>query len=139
MLFDRAGAIAAVAQKEHRQIYPRPGWVEHDAEEIWANVAEVTAGAQDLFGTHQGSSGAGQGQWQLRPHLAGQAGGDERPGESVRPAIAAAARLNERGITTAAGGAWQSVECAPAWLATRAPLTRLQCGTGERKFALARP
>ncbi len=39
MLFDAAGAVAAVAQKEHRQIYPRPGWVEHDAEEIWANVA----------------------------------------------------------------------------------------------------
>ncbi|HEX3405925.1 MAG TPA: FGGY family carbohydrate kinase, partial [Caulobacteraceae bacterium] len=45
MLFDQAGAVVAVAQKEHRQIYPRPGWVEHDAEEIWANVAEVTAGA----------------------------------------------------------------------------------------------
>ena len=45
MLFDAAGAVAAVAQKEHRQIYPRPGWVEHDAEEIWANVEEVTAGA----------------------------------------------------------------------------------------------
>src|SRR5579871_854831 len=45
MLFDAAGAIAAVAQKEHRQIYPRPGWVEHDPEEIWANVQEVVAGA----------------------------------------------------------------------------------------------
>ncbi len=45
MLFDAAGAIAAVAQKEHRQIFPRPGWVEHDAEEIWANVEAVVAGA----------------------------------------------------------------------------------------------
>jgi len=45
MLFDAAGAIVAVAQKEHRQIYPRPGWVEHDPLEIWANVQEVTAGA----------------------------------------------------------------------------------------------
>ncbi|HWF77892.1 MAG TPA: glycerol kinase GlpK [Caulobacteraceae bacterium] len=45
MLFDETGAVVAAAQKEHRQIYPRPGWVEHDAEEIWANVAEVTAGA----------------------------------------------------------------------------------------------
>jgi glycerol kinase len=45
MLFDHGGAVAAVAQKEHRQIYPRPGWVEHDAEEIWANVETVTAGA----------------------------------------------------------------------------------------------
>jgi glycerol kinase len=45
MLFDHAGAVAAVAQKEHRQIYPRPGWVEHDALEIWANVEAVVAGA----------------------------------------------------------------------------------------------
>jgi glycerol kinase len=45
ILFDQAGAIAAMAQKEHRQIFPRPGWVEHDAEEIWANVQEVAAEA----------------------------------------------------------------------------------------------
>jgi glycerol kinase len=45
MLFDAAGAVVAVAQKEHRQIYPRPGWVEHDPEEIWGNVQEVVAGA----------------------------------------------------------------------------------------------
>ena len=45
MLFDSAGSIVASDQKEHRQIYPRPGWVEHDAEEIWANVQSVTAGA----------------------------------------------------------------------------------------------
>jgi glycerol kinase len=45
MLFDAAGAAVAVAQKEHRQIYPRPGWVEHDPGEIWANVQEVVAGA----------------------------------------------------------------------------------------------
>ncbi len=45
IVFDAAGAIAAVEQKEHRQIFPRPGWVEHDAEQIWANVAEVVAGA----------------------------------------------------------------------------------------------
>ena len=45
MLFDAAGAIVAVAQKEHRQIYPRPGWVEHDADEIWGNVQAVIAGA----------------------------------------------------------------------------------------------
>ncbi len=38
IIFDAGGQIAASAQKEHRQIYPRPGWVEHDAEEIWTNV-----------------------------------------------------------------------------------------------------
>jgi glycerol kinase len=45
MVFDRAGTIVAVAQREHRQIFPRPGWVEHDAEEIWANVEQVVAEA----------------------------------------------------------------------------------------------
>ena len=33
-----SGAIVAVAQKEHAQIYPQPGWVEHDAVEIWRNT-----------------------------------------------------------------------------------------------------
>ncbi len=45
IVFDSAGAIAAVWQKEHRQIYPRPGWVEHDAEEIWTNVHDCVHGA----------------------------------------------------------------------------------------------
>jgi glycerol kinase len=45
ILFDAAGAIVAVDQKEHRQIFPQPGWVEHDAEEIWTNVQSVIAGA----------------------------------------------------------------------------------------------
>jgi glycerol kinase len=45
IVFDRDGGIVAVDQREHRQIFPRPGWVEHDAEEIWANVQAVVAGA----------------------------------------------------------------------------------------------
>ena len=36
IVFDRQGAVRALAQKEFRQIFPKPGWVEHDAEEIWA-------------------------------------------------------------------------------------------------------
>jgi len=50
IIFDHDGAIAAVVQKEHRQIFPRPGWVEHDAEEIWANVQEVVAGSLGKLG-----------------------------------------------------------------------------------------
>lgn len=38
ILFDRDGSVVSVDQREHRQIFPRPGWVEHDAEEIWTNV-----------------------------------------------------------------------------------------------------
>lgn len=45
IVFDRDGRIVAVDQKEHEQIFPKPGWVEHDAAEIWANVQEVVAGA----------------------------------------------------------------------------------------------
>jgi len=41
LLFDERGRIVSVAQKEHRQIYPKPGWVEHDPVEIWQNVLEV--------------------------------------------------------------------------------------------------
>jgi glycerol kinase len=41
MVFDRRARIVSVAQKEHRHYFPRPGWVEHDPEEIWRNVLEV--------------------------------------------------------------------------------------------------
>ncbi len=45
MIFDHAGAVVAIDQKEHEQIYPKPGWVEHDANEIWARSQEVIRGA----------------------------------------------------------------------------------------------
>ncbi|MDT0305948.1 glycerol kinase GlpK [Streptomyces sp. DSM 44917] len=45
IVFDRDGRIVSVDQKEHEQIFPKPGWVEHDAAEIWTNVQEVVAGA----------------------------------------------------------------------------------------------
>lgn len=41
ILFDKSGAIIGVAQKEFTQIYPKPGWVEHNAEEIWESQLEV--------------------------------------------------------------------------------------------------
>ncbi len=41
VLFDASGAVIDRASREHRQIYPQPGWVEHDAEEIWQNVLAV--------------------------------------------------------------------------------------------------
>ena len=41
MVFDQQGAVVAVAQREHEQIYPKPGWVEHDAAEIWRNTEAV--------------------------------------------------------------------------------------------------
>jgi glycerol kinase len=41
MLFDHGGSIVVSAQREHRQIYPQPGWVEHDPLEIWQRTKEV--------------------------------------------------------------------------------------------------
>jgi glycerol kinase len=45
IVFDQAGKIICAAQKEHEQIYPRPGWVEHAPEEIWRRTQEVIAQA----------------------------------------------------------------------------------------------
>ena len=45
IIFDHAGKIVAVDQKEHRQIYPKPGWVEHDPIEIWERTQGVMNGA----------------------------------------------------------------------------------------------
>ncbi|MBV9193744.1 MAG: glycerol kinase GlpK [Solirubrobacterales bacterium] len=58
MVFDQSGGVVAVAQKEHEQIYPKPGWVEHDPKEIWARCQEVLdealekagAGTEDISG-----------------------------------------------------------------------------------------
>jgi glycerol kinase len=45
LLFNRAGRMIAVAQREHRQHYPRPGRVEHDVEEIWRNLVSIVPAA----------------------------------------------------------------------------------------------
>jgi glycerol kinase len=47
MIFDQGGNAVAVDQKEHQQIYPKPGWVEHDPLEIWVRTQEVIQGASD--------------------------------------------------------------------------------------------
>ncbi len=43
IIFNASGKIIAIAQKEFKQFYPQPGWVEHDPEEIWSSQASVTA------------------------------------------------------------------------------------------------
>ncbi|WP_237047940.1 glycerol kinase GlpK [Lentzea guizhouensis] len=45
IVFDPSGGIVSVAQREHRQIFPKPSWVEHDATEIWTNVQSVVRDA----------------------------------------------------------------------------------------------
>ncbi|MDP5139031.1 MAG: glycerol kinase GlpK [Spirosomaceae bacterium] len=46
IIFDKKGNIVSVGQKEHEQIYPKPGWVEHNPDEIWHNTLEVIASAR---------------------------------------------------------------------------------------------
>ena len=45
MLFDARGQVVAYDQREHRQIFPRQGWVEHDPDEIWERTREVIGAA----------------------------------------------------------------------------------------------
>src|SRR6478672_11386060 len=55
MVFDRGGRVVAVDQLEHRQVFPRAGWVEHDPMEIWQNTRAVVGGAlgkANLNATH---------------------------------------------------------------------------------------
>ena len=47
VLFDEAGNICSMAQKEFRQFFPNPGWVEHDANEIWSTQLGVAVEAMN--------------------------------------------------------------------------------------------
>ena len=50
IVFDRQGNIVALDQKEHKQFYPAPGWVEHDPMEIWNNTREVIQNSMRISG-----------------------------------------------------------------------------------------
>ena len=50
IIFNHGGEVVAVHQKEHKQIYPKPGWVEHDPLEIWVKTHEVMKGALEKGG-----------------------------------------------------------------------------------------
>ena len=50
IVFDRSGKIVSCRQEEHQQIYPKPGWVEHDPEEIWQRTASVITTAMQAAG-----------------------------------------------------------------------------------------
>jgi glycerol kinase len=58
MIFDHGGTVVGVDQKEHEQIFPKPGWVEHDANEIWTRSQEVMAGALEKTGLQAGDLAA---------------------------------------------------------------------------------
>jgi glycerol kinase len=54
MIFDHGGRVVSIAQKEHEQIYPKAGWVEHDPAEVWARTGEVVAEALSSAGIDKG-------------------------------------------------------------------------------------
>src|SRR4051794_8283977 len=58
MVFDHGGQVVSVAQKEHEQIYPKPGWVEHDVNEVWDRTKEVVDEAVESAGAGDGDIAA---------------------------------------------------------------------------------
>ena len=58
MIFDADARVIASHQIEHKQIFPNPGWVEHDGAEIWVRTQEVIAGALDKAGLKAGNLSA---------------------------------------------------------------------------------
>ena len=58
MIFDHGGSVVSIAQKEHEQIYPKAGWVEHDPAEVWARTEEVVAEALSSAGIDKGDLAA---------------------------------------------------------------------------------
>jgi len=58
ILFDHQGNICSTAQKEFRQIFPKPGWVEHDANEIWRTTIEVAKNALEKLAVEADSIAA---------------------------------------------------------------------------------
>jgi glycerol kinase len=58
MIFDHGGQVAAVEQLEHEQIYPKPGWVEHDPNEVWQRCRQVMDGALEKVGGNAGDIAA---------------------------------------------------------------------------------
>ena len=83
ILFDRKGAICSVAQKEFRQSYPKPGWVEHDPVDIWSSQFSVMTEAMSKLGV-SGEDIAGIGITNQRETTIVW---NKRTGEPVYPAI----------------------------------------------------
>lgn len=50
ILFNEKGELCSVAQREFTQYFPKPGWVEHDADEIWASMLGVAVEAMNMIG-----------------------------------------------------------------------------------------
>src|SRR5262249_53422410 len=83
MLFDRDARVLAVAQLEHAQHFPRPGWVEHDPAEIWTNTPSVVNTPRPGAGPGPHDSAARGTPNQREPPFVW----DRSPGAPIAPAI----------------------------------------------------
>jgi len=101
IVFDTHGVIVSMDQREHRQIHPRPGWVEHDPMEIWHNVQAVVRGALDQGGLSRADISAIGITNQRETTLVW----DARTGEPVHPAIVWQDTRTDRLIAELAGEA----------------------------------
>ena len=81
ILFDHAGNICSTAQREFRQIFPQPGWVEHDALEIWRTTLEVTKNAMEKLGAEAHAGSERSGQDELQPRGGRNRQGTDCPGD----------------------------------------------------------
>jgi len=103
IIFDRQGRVAGLDQMEHEQIFPRPGWVEHDPLEIWSNTKSVIQGALAKAGL-KGSDLAGIGVTNQRETTVVW---DRRTGKPFANAIVwQCARTHEICKRLAANGGW---------------------------------
>ena len=87
ILFDHAGSIVAVAQKEFPQIFPKPGWVEHDPRDIWSTQAGAAVARRQALGPrHEADS--------TEPNREGMGAGIE-PGEGVGTVVDPSTQTNQ--------------------------------------------
>ena len=71
ILFNKKGEIVSSAQKEFTQYFPKPGWVEHDANEIWSNQLGVAVEAMQKAGAEAGDIAAIESRTREKPPLFG--------------------------------------------------------------------
>ena len=115
IVFDRDGAMVSVAQREHAQIYPAPGHVEHDPEEIWRNTKAVIADALAAKG--------------LRPPTSRRSASPI----SARPRSCGTAAPGARSTTRSSGRTRGSTRSSP-----RSPATAARIACGERPACRSR-
>ena len=73
IVFDHQGQVVSVGQLEHEQLFPKPGWVEHDATEIWNNVREVIGQALAKADMSSAQAAVTRGDLQMARQLATRA------------------------------------------------------------------